>query len=464
MLKSFPFGEWLPDLAPNGTLTAVQNALPIANGYAPVKGFSPVTTALSAAPVGAASYVASDGTSALIAATSGGLYRYSSSWSQILSLATSNRWRFTQFGDNAIYANGGTIGSYGLISGTAAAIAGAPTATDVATVRDFVMALGINGNKQLCGWSEFNNSQAWPMDGLTNESDQQPLPDGGEGVAIIGGEYGIILQKRAIRRVAYVGGDVIFQFDVISHDVGCMAQGSACNADRLIFFLSERGFMMCDGVIVFPIGEEKINRWFFNTYSRQDIANIWSAIDPRRCIVMWGMTGTPGRIICYNWVLKRWTVLSLDVQGIFSGFTSNVSIDSLGNIDALGTSLDDPIYAGGNPLVLIANSSNVLGTLGGGTLSPSFTLTNVEPAPGRRSRIRSARLATDAEAATLTIGTKLQAGDGESDVSTSEMRANGKMPIRANGRFNDITTTIPAGAAWSFIQGLELEFEQGDGR
>jgi hypothetical protein len=54
---------------------------------------------------------------------------------------------------------------------------------------------------------------------------------------------------------------------VISPEVGCMAAGSVCNIGRLIGFLSERGFMMCDGETVTPIGNTKLNDWFFKTYS-----------------------------------------------------------------------------------------------------------------------------------------------------------------------------------------------------
>src|SRR6185369_15289408 len=110
------------------------------------------------------------------------------------------------------------------------------------------------------------------------QSDFQPLLDGGPFVRIVGGEYAIVLQKNTIRRVTYVGPPVIFQFDVISPEVGCLAAGSVANVGRLIFFLSERGFEMCDGETVTPIADEKINRWFFLRFSRSDIGNMWAAI------------------------------------------------------------------------------------------------------------------------------------------------------------------------------------------
>jgi hypothetical protein len=58
----------------------------------------------------------------------------------------------------------------------------------------------------------------------------------------------------------------------------------------------------------------------------------------------------------------------------------------------------------------------------------------------------------------------MRRGDGENVISTGTMRTNGKMPVRSNGRYNDITMIIPAGELWTDIQGVECEFEPGDGR
>jgi hypothetical protein len=88
----------------------------------------------------------------------------------------------------------------------------------------------------------------------------------------------------------------------------------------------------------------------------------------------------------------------------------------------------------------------------------------LEPTPGRRSRIREVRLVTDATEASVTIDARMRAGDAERIQSAATMRSNGKMPIRANGRYNSVTATIPAGTQWTHIQGCELEFEAGDGR
>jgi hypothetical protein len=467
VLKAYPFSEWRPDLAPTNQCTLAQNVYPIANGYGPVKDFQAVTSALDGAFVGGAAFIGSDGNATLLSATATDLNKYSGSWSSVLAIATTSRWRFAQFGNNVLYANGGTLGSYDLIAGTTSTPVDAPTAIDVFRVRDFVMAITDQNEAQ---WCQFNDSGTWT--GGTNQADTQPIL-GGQAVAGVGGEYGVILRKNGIDRVTYVGEvgtlDVIFQFDEVSAEVGCMAQGSVANHGRLVFFLSERGFEMFDGEAVTPIADEKFNRWFFGTYSRSEIDNIWAAIDPQRTLVLWAMPASPGRIIAYNWTLKRGAVISVDVAALFTGFTSNTSLDALdaiypGGLDSIPISLDDASLSGGSPLLLIVDSTNTLGTLAGSAMEAMLVQSNIEPVPAKRTRIRSVRPITDATNASLTIDARMRVGDAEAKVSAATMRDNGKMPVRSNGRYNTISLTIPAGEVWTYVQGVECEFEAGDGR
>jgi hypothetical protein len=65
------------------------------------------------------------------------------------------------------------------------------------------------------------------------------------------------------------------------------------------------------------------------------------------------MPGTPGRIIAYNWVLKRATTFELDVTGMFTGYTAGVSLDALdaiyGNLDSIPSASTIRRLQGGNP-------------------------------------------------------------------------------------------------------------------
>ena len=180
------------------------------------------------------------------------------------------------------------------------------------------------------------------------------------------------------------------------------------------------------------------------------------------------MPGTPGTIIAYNWVLKRATTFRVDVAGLFTGFTAGTSLDALdaiyGDLDSIPISLDDPSLHGGNPILLIADSSNTLNALTGDNLEATLRIDNLEPTPGRRSRVREVRLVSDTIDASATIDARMRSGDAEGITSTGTMRSNGKLPIRANGRYNNLQVTIPAGAAWTYVQGCEIEFEAGDAR
>ena len=466
MLKAYPLGDWLPDLA-NNVLTKAVNARPIGNGWAPVKAPQALTAALGGRFNGGAAFIASNGVSTLLAADNTFLNKYAASaWSATTIGVSGQVLRLAQFGDNILAASGSTLKSYDLITGAVTTPTDAPNLIDVAQTRDFVMGITTGNALQ---WCQFNNSAVWTTG--TNQADKQPSL-WGQLRRIVGGEYTIALTDKGVVRGTYVGVEgglsIIWQFDEISAEVGCMAAGSVCNVGRLIFFLSERGFEMCDGNTVTPIGDEKFNRWFFKTYSREEIASISAAVDPRNSIVWWAMPGTPGRLLGYNWVLQKAGVVEIDVTGIFTGYTAGISLDDLdavyGDLDSIPISLDDPSLAGGNPILLIADNSNVLNVLSGDNLQAAFRLENIEPTPGRRSRIRSLRLVSDAVEASATIDARMRAGDAEGVRTASTMRSNGKMPIRSNGRYNTLDLTIPAGANWSFVQGCEFDFEPGDNR
>jgi hypothetical protein len=244
-----------------------------------------------------------------------------------------------------------------------------------------------------------------------------------------------------------------------------MAKGSVAQAGTLVFFLSEQGFKVCDRMQVLPIGQEKVDRTFFARYSRSQIDNITAAVDPRTTTVYWAMPGNPGQIWSYNWSLEQWGLpVEVPLSRVFDGFTANVSLDALdalypSGLDTIPYSLDASVFAGGNPLFIVADNAGVLNTLSGTNLAAQFILTPDEPVPGRRVRIRGARAVCDATQGTVTIDTRARAGDPASSVVSGTIRANGRVPLRGNGRHIGVTHSIPEGAVWTYALGMELEFD-----
>ncbi|WP_370309300.1 hypothetical protein [Sphingobium abikonense] len=466
MLKTISFGEFLPDRAES--VFRVQNVWPTPEGYRPAKSYSAITTALTGW-CGGAAFIGSDGTASLISGNPVGLYRYSSgAWSELIA-TPADRWRFDQFGDRVIAVNGSAPVGYDLTAGTAATLSGSPPVSSlVATVRQQVFLAGDPAANNTVAISGYNDSEGWTAG--DNQCLYVPFPSGGKITGLAGGETGIILQERSIKRATYAGPPVIWQFDEISRDIGCMAPGSVAQAGQLVFFLSEQGFKVTDRNGVSAIGAEKVDRTFFGTYSRSDIVNkISAAVDPQTTTVIWAMPGNPGRLWAYNWTLERWSTIEARQVGVFSGFTSNVSLEGVdtmfpGGIDTVPYSLDDPVFAGGNPLFLVAHWNGTVGPLAGENSAARLSINPIELERGGWVRIRGVRPVGDAITGTVTVDARARAGDARSDTVSGAIRRSGRLAIRAAGRHIGVDYSIPAGAEWTYAHALDLEYEPSGAR
>lgn len=441
----------------------VRNAWPTAQGYRPMASLQPITAALPSFQ-GGASYVSSDGISTLLATSGLDLHRFNGSgWDFVLTTAL-DQWRFAQFGDRVIAVNGDLAYYYDLTAGTAGALPGSPPNSGlVATVRQQVFLAGDPTAQNTLAISGYNDSEGWTAG--VNQCLYTPFPSGGRITGLAGGETGIILQERSIKRATYTGDVTVWQFDEISRDVGCMSPGSVAESGYLVFFLSEQGFKVCDRNGVEPIGAEKIDREFFSTYSRTDIINNMSAaVDPRTTTVVWCMPGNPGRLWAYNWSLGKWSTGDIPMSGVFSGFTSAISLEGVSaaypaGIDSIPYSLDNAIFAGGNPMFLVADWNGFIGPLNGPSLEARFGVAPIELEQGRRVRMRGCRAVSDAIVGTVTVDTRARAGDPPHNVVSGAIRDNGRVPIRANGRHVGFEHVIPAGAVWTYARGLEVEYD-----
>lgn len=479
MKQGVAFGAYTPDNAPFQTagLIDMANAYPIANGYSPVGQFSAITPALPTTFKGGAAFVGSDENGTLIAGSSSNLYRFTGgSWTSVIAgLSAIDRWQFTQFGDAVVAVNGGPTQTLDLVANTAGVLTGAPTATSVATVSNFVVYGGAGGNAALVQWSGFNN-QNDNTSGV-NQSGYQPMLDGGDVKGIAGGEYGLIIQRSTVRKMTYIGDtttdtDVIipFQFDVLSPDTGAITAGSIAQSGRRVYFLSDRGFMFCDGTDVTPIGNERVDATFFALHGRDNLDVMSAAIDPRRFTVAWLIPGTPGRVWIYNWALDRWSIIEVSAKGILAGFTTNVSLESLdtlypGGLETIPYSLDDVRFAGGDPLLLVIDPNGEFGYLSGPNMPARFAICQTEMIPGARTRMRWLRPVGDAiSGVTAAISAKQRLGDVAASFTTATLNDSGDMPTRVTGRYIGTTINYAAGADWSFVQGLEFTIEKGEGR
>jgi hypothetical protein len=461
------FGELKPDNAPHATdgLIAAEGVYAVANGYKPVGQFSQVASALSGTFKGAASFVASDGTARFIAGNATNLYYLSSgTWTSALGALTVNdRWRYTQFGDEVICVNGGAPVAFNLVAATAASLAGSPPTADLcATVRDFVVLGRTAGANNAVSWCAIGDAHVWSAG--TNQAGTQPLYSGGKVMGLSSGEHCIILQRHAVKRMSYTGvADDPWQFDEISTNFGCFTENSVVQMGRLTGFYGDRGFAICDGAEVYPIGEDQIDTTFRKLYSDQEIRAMWSAADPINHLMIWVVTG---KAWIYNVVKKRWTTASGNFGAVLTSFTEAVSIDALdaiyGNLDAIPYSLDDSRFAGGEPKLTVLNSAGAFGTLTGSPMAAAFELPFIEYAGHREARIRRVRPLWDgASGMTLRADARKSLGSSENSSVYTQLNSAGDMPVRIAGRSVKLKVEIAAGTVWNFAQGVELDLAPG---
>lgn len=456
-------GPWEPDSAVvNGqSMVLCRNVYAAAGkGYIPVKGMSQIAGALDEQYMGAAAFLAADGTPRLLAGSTTDLYSLTAgAWvSLITSLTVDKPWRFVQFGDDAVGVYGGAPVEIALTANTASTLSGSPPDADlISVVRDFVVLGRCDGDETMVTWSAFNDHTGWTPG--TNQSGFQPMLTGGKITGLTGGEYGLILQRDRIARMSYTGDpDQPFQFDEISTNFGCIAEGSVVQAGGLTFCYSRRGFIKIEAGGITPIGVERVDRTFREAYSEADLVQMSATADPERTVVMFHLFG---RVWCYNWVLDRWTDIVIASQAIFSALTASITIDELdaiyGDLDAITESLDSPIFSGGNPRVFIVKNDGTFQALTGSNLGATFKFSPQEPFAGARTRFSKARPVTDAVSGiTLTMDYAQRLGNSVETRIYTTLRDSGDMPIHLTGRYITATLDIAADTTWTFASALEF--------
>jgi len=463
MLKTLTLPAYTPDVPL--TTADVANMIPTSTGYKPVGQFSSVTAALTGI-LGGGGFTGLDGTTALLGGTATDLYNYAGgAWTSVMSGFSASTWQFSQFNNYIIGVNGGAPVQYEIAAGSASALAGSPPVSDlVATVRDQLFLAGDPDAVNQLSISGYNDPTGWTAG--DNQCLYNYFPSGGKIMGLCGGETGVILQQRSIKLATYNGDSVTWwQFDEISRDIGCMAKGSVAQAGSLVFFLSDQGFCVCDRTSVTPIGTEKVDATFFKSYPRVDIINnIRCSVDPRSTTVHWSMPGTPGRVWSYNWSLGKWFILETNLKFVFQGFSSNVSLEELdamfpSGLDLMPYSLDATIFAGGNPMLFIVDSAGRVGTMTGVNMACYIRIPPLELEKGYRVHLRRVRLNGDMVTGTVTLDARARAGDDRGYDVSRPIRDCGDMPVRANGRHIGVRISLPAGADWSYLDGIDLEYE-----
>lgn len=486
-----PVGPWAPDtpdLEGSGSTEAL-NVIPAKRSYRPFPGFAAISNALVARAQGAVFIRKSDASGVVFAGDATKLSRLSGvTFSDVsrtsggpYACPSDGRWVFVQFGPNILAFNGADVPqTFNVDADTNfSALGGSPpTALYACIAGDFVMVGNLPTARTRVQWSAINNSASWATS-QTTQASQQDLPDGGWITGLIGIEYGaIVFQEFAIRRASYEGPPLIFRFTRISDGLGCSLPGSITSFGDLAFFCDRSGFFMLQGASqITPIGEQRVNAEFWSLVDQTNLHRVTAAIDPVNSLYAIAFPdknatgGNPNHVFIYNWALDRWAHLqpgALDM--IFSaatqqGFTME-GLDAITtNLDALPFSLDSSVWAGvASRLLGGFDTTHKVGFFNGLPLAATVDTTEAAPISGRLARIRSARPLVDGPTPSLALGTRNRQFDAVTWGSAVQANVLGACPFNVATRYVRGRVTMPAGAAWTHLMGIDDLDVRGEGR
>jgi len=404
-------------------------------------------------------------------------FTYSKTGSNIVSVAdtgtvsfeyvtpSNQRWRFTQFGSVLIAANGGNrLQGYNLNTSTTFQdlSADAPQARYITVVRDFVVSGYINSSTiypNRVQWSALGDETSW-TNSATTQADYQDIPDGGAVVGVTGGEFGLVLLERSIHRMSYIGSPLVFQFDNISRNIGCVEANSIVQHGGTTFFLSDDGFYACDGQNIIPIGGEKVNRFFYNDVNEGGLNLMSAAVDPFRKLVIWGYasnsSATADKMLIYNWQTQRWTSGTMTANRVASSSTPSFDLEALdvfGNLEQITSSFDSQIWLGGKMQFAGVKNSKIV-TFSGANNTAIFETGDIEM-PGTTSAITMAKPIVDNGSASVALISRRLLTESIVFGSQTAADAENRVSIRGIGRYHRLQLT-PTGS-WTSAVGLDVE-------
>ena len=480
-----PFPEYKPDVSDYQAQSgqSVLNVVPRGDGYGPFNSLAAISQSLGLQCRGAFAAYKTDGSVVVFAASATDLFilnNTSYAWSKVskaggpyAAVTNTDQWQIRQF-NNLVIAVQANVAPQVFNIATSTEfrdLAGnPPQARYIDIVGRFVVLTGLLTNPGRVKWSGLNDidgPNSWTA-GI-NSSDEQDLADGGFCRGIAGGESGVILQDTIVRRMIYLPGDPrVFQIEKIAEGLGMYGPYSLIRSGATVFFYSLKGFHRIDpGGVPVPIGRERVDRTFFADLDAANLQLFLGIADPRSSRVMWfyksvnGATNQFDKALCYDPVLDRFTPLRVSGEFIFNMAQPGITLEALdalapgGSLDAMTQSLDS-FQSAIVPELAAFNGGHVLNFFRGPNLEASLE-TAEQGTDGRRVKMKvgfrpvSDALAVYGAASRRENLQSAAVAGGESLVNVKT----GVCNMRVDTRYSRFKCRIPAGAVWSFINGVE---------
>lgn len=486
---------YCPDLNPTtrGIITSCTAIIASMKGMRAAPSGSDVgLNALAAACVGGAVIRKLDGTTRLFAGTTTALNENASgvTWTDrtravggAYALGEANRWRFAQFGDNTLAAAKSDtlqVSTTGAFSN----IAGAPKASIVETVGQFVMLLDTNEatygdspDRWFC--SGIGDHTVWTPAIATQcatgrlTSTSGPIR-GGRRL----GDAMVAYKDRAMFLGVYAGPPTVWDWREVSDSVGCAAHEAICpittkSGGAAHIFLGYDDFYYYDGSRPIPI-PNPVKKTIIDAISKSFFYRCWHVHDRINSNIYFFFVstaaGTVDSCVVYNYRkdswLDAWGRDDRTIEAALDYVTAGTAYDDLGSLFStydtnIPFSYDSPFWVSGYPLPAVFNSSHKILTLTGTPGDASFTLGDFgdDNDVSMIRRVRPRYTVTPSSASFQNAYKMLASDSFTNDANTS--LTSGKFDFMREARWHRFTHTSNGTMEIPHDVGMTVEFEPG---
>jgi hypothetical protein len=385
--------------------------------------------------------------------------------------------RFAQFKNTALIAGGQNMMQWICGASTATVLSGSPASKYVCVSKDFAIA-GFTYDAAdgtityRIWWSAFNDPTNWPTPGtpaaLQVQSDYNDF-DGTQGylTGLVGNLINcdfLVFFQYGLQQGTYVGAPDVFNFYPVASARGTPWPDSIVVTEGMAYYFGENGFYACDGVNVFPIGENKVDKFALAAATPINVGGVNVRIvtggyNPKTRCLFWLFSqyqGSPAYgatvLLFYHKDFQRWTYFYPTGWNVvaFGGAYDSAGLGNVNDMQRCMATLD---------------SSGNYYHWTGAALPAEVCTVEQQPVPGMLARIgKEVRPLSDGGAPTVAIQYRNRMEDALTVGPDVAMDIAGKCPQRIKARFMRAHLKQPQSAVWQHIGGVDVDGIRPGGR
>lgn len=340
-----------------------------------------------------------------------------------------------------------------------------PYTRQLAVAGDYLFLVGTSQNPHRLVWSGTKDPEMWQA-GVAGSSFND-FTDGGEVMAVQNAVSPLVFLRRAVYQLARTPTEASFTVQKVLSNRGCAVKGSFTDADGGCFFMDEDGFHMMGTDGLQNIGFQAVDRMASRIISTRRSATRVSVLpDARHGRIYWSIydveNGNTWSLV-YDYRLQRWSKLN------FGGISSTLlplqatSLDDLDKWAPVDKSYDSDAWEAEEERVAYLSPAGILQALIGINAKAIIDSGDIGDTANIMARVNNVYPTVDVKGFPLSASFGLMIKDGAPSERRwskdySQSRIDGGFRPLLRGKQLIVRMTIPEGAEWTKVQGVDVQF------